>query len=201
MELQLHGGGTASVSETLFGQEFNEALIHQAVVAFLAGARSGTKAQKSRAEVRGGGIKPWRQKGTGRARAGSIRSPIWVGGGRAFDAKPRSYKQKINKKMYRGAMRSILSELVKQDRLILVDSFEIDAPKTKLFLEKLKLITDSKSVLLIFDEIVENVFLASRNVPEVEVILATELNPVSLIRREKVVLTTRALKYVEEWLG
>src|SRR6056300_212909 len=138
MKLKMEGAGTVDVADSAFGADFNEALVHQVVTAFLAGGRAGTKAQKSRAAVRGGGAKPWRQKGTGRARAGTIRSPIWVGGGRTFAAQPRNHSQKVNKKMYRAALRSVLSELVRQDRLVVVESLELEAPKTKLLASKLK---------------------------------------------------------------
>ena len=138
MKLKMQGSGSVDVAEAAFGAAFNEALVHQVVTAYLAGGRAGTKAQKNRSAVRGGGAKPWRQKGTGRARAGTIRSPIWVGGGRAFAAKPRNYEQKVNKKMYRAALRSVLSELVRQDRLVIVESLELEAPKTKLLASKLK---------------------------------------------------------------
>ena len=169
MELTLKDANSAlEVSDATFGREFNEALVHQVVVAFGAGARQGTKAQKTRSEVRGGGKKPWRQKGTGRARAGTIRSPIWVGGGRAFAAKPRDFDQKVNKKMYRGAIRSILSELVRQERLIVVEKFGVEAPKTKELLNALSTY-DLNDVLIVTPEVDENLFLASRNLYKVDV--------------------------------
>ncbi|MGB0213797.1 50S ribosomal protein L4, partial [Algiphilus sp.] len=156
------------VSETTFGREFNEALVHQVVVAYLAGARQGTRAQKTRAEVRGGGRKPWRQKGTGRARAGSIRSPIWRGGGTTFAARPQDHSQKVNRKMYRGAMRSILSELVRQDRLVVVEQFAAETPKTKALVGQLAALSVS-NVLIVTEGMDENLYLASRNLKDVDV--------------------------------
>ena len=201
MELSLKDAkGALEVSDATFGREFNEALVHQVVVAFGAGARQGTKAQKTRAEVRGGGKKPWRQKGTGRARAGTIRSPIWVGGGRAFAAKPRDFDQKVNKKMYRGAIQSILSELVRQERLIVVESFGVETPKTKELIAKLKEhgLTD---VLIVTPEVDENLFLASRNLYKVDVRDVQGIDPVSLIAFDKVVMTVDAVKQLEEALA
>ena len=203
MELNIKknsGAGKVTVSDEAFGREFNEALVHQVVTAVMAGARSGTKAQLTRAEVRGGGIKPHAQKGTGRARAGTIRSPLWRHGGRTFAAKPRDFSQKVNRKMYRGAVASILSELIRQERLVLIEEFGLDLPKTKQLVSKLKAL-DLGNVLIIKDEIDENLFLASRNLPEVEVRDAEALDPVSLIRFEKVLMTLPALKRVEEWLA
>jgi len=201
MELTLKDAkGALEVSDTTFGREFNEALVHQVVVAFGAGARQGTKAQKTRAEVRGGGKKPWRQKGTGRARAGTIRSPIWVGGGRAFAAKPRDFDQKVNKKMYRGAIQSILSELVRQERLIVVEKFGVETPKTKELLAKLNEygLTD---VLIVTPEVDENLFLASRNLYKVDVRDVQGIDPVSLIAFDKVLITAEAVKQLEEALA
>jgi large subunit ribosomal protein L4 len=192
--------GALEVSDTTFGLEFNEALVHQVVVAFGAGARQGTKAQKTRAEVRGGGKKPWRQKGTGRARAGTIRSPIWVGGGRAFAAKPRDFDQKVNKKMYRGAIKSILSELVRQERLIVVESFGVETPKTKELLAKLNEY-ELKDVLIVTPEVDENLFLASRNLYKVDVRDVQGIDPVSLIAFDKVLITADAVKQLEEALA
>lgn len=202
MKLQLHGaaGKDLQVSELAFGKEFNESLIHQVVTAYMAAGRSGTKAQKTRAEVSGGGIKPWRQKGTGRARAGSIRSPIWVGGGRAFAAKPRSFEQKVNRKMYRGAMRSLLSELIRQGRLIVVETFEVAEPKTRLFVEQMKALGVAGG-LFVIEAFEEKLWLASRNLPNVELLEAAALDPVSLLRHENVVMTVAALRRVEENLG
>ena len=200
MKLKMQGSGSVDVAEAAFGAEFNEALVHQVVTAYLAGARAGTKAQKNRAAVRGGGAKPWRQKGTGRARAGTIRSPIWVGGGRAFAAKPRNYDQKVNKKMYRAALRSVLSELVRQERLVVVESLELDAPKTKLLANKLKDL-DLDNVLILNEAFDENVFLAARNLPNVGICDASSIDPVVLIRFEKVLITLPALKLIEERLS
>jgi len=201
MELTLKDAKSAlEVSDATFGRDFNEALVHQVVVAFGAGARQGTKAQKTRAEVRGGGKKPWRQKGTGRARAGTIRSPIWVGGGRAFAAKPRDFDQKVNKKMYRGAIKSILSELVRQDRLVVVEKFGVDAPKTKELLAKLNEL-ELKDVLIVTAEVDENLFLASRNLYKVDVRDVQGIDPVSLIAFEKVLMTADAVKQLEEALA
>jgi len=201
MELSLKDAkGALEVSDATFGREFNEALVHQVVVAYGAGARQGTKAQKTRSEVRGGGKKPWRQKGTGRARAGTIRSPIWVGGGRAFAAKPRSFEQKVNKKMYRGAIKSILSELVRQDRLIVVEKFGVEAPKTKELLSKLNEL-ELKDVLIVTAEVDENLFLSSRNLYKVDVRDVQGIDPVSLIAFEKVLMTSDAVKALEEALA
>lgn len=192
--------GTVSVSEVAFGKEFNQDLVHQAVVAFMAGARQGTKAQKTRSEVSGGGAKPWRQKGTGRARAGTSRGPIWRSGGVTFAAKPRNHDQKLNKKMYRASLRCILSELNRQERLMVVESFDIETPKTKALVQKLAEY-DLKDVLIISDELSENLYLASRNLHKVDVRDVQGVDPVSLIRPEKVVLTVSALKKFEEILG
>ncbi|WP_417664433.1 50S ribosomal protein L4 [Pseudidiomarina donghaiensis] len=201
MELTLKDAkGALEVSEATFGREFNEALIHQVVVAYAAGARQGTKAQKTRSEVSGGGKKPWRQKGTGRARAGTIRSPIWRSGGTTFAAKPRSHDQKVNKKMYRGAMKSILSELVRQDRLIVVEKFGVDAPKTKALAAQLKSM-DLNDVLIVTKEVDENLFLAARNLHKVDVRDVQGLDPVSLIAFEKVLMTADAVKQIEEVLS
>lgn len=192
--------GTVNVSEVAFGREFNQDLVHQAVVAYMAGARQGTKAQLTRAEVSGGGKKPWRQKGTGRARAGTIRSPIWRGGGATFAAKPRDHDQKLNKKMYRAALQCILSELNRQDRLLVVESFEIDAPKTKSLVQKLAQYSLSEA-LIVTEEISENLFLASRNLYKVGVSDVQGVDPVSLIGFDKVIITVPALKKFEEILG
>ncbi len=200
MKLKMQDSGTVDVAEAAFGVEFNEALVHQVVTAYLADARAGTKAQKNRAAVRGGGAKPWRQKGTGRARAGTIRSPIWVGGGRTFAAKPRDYSQKVNRKMYRAALRSVLSELVRQDRLVVVKSLDLEAPKTKLlaaYLDGLGL----DNVLILNEAFDEKVFLAARNLPNVGICDASSIDPVVLIRFEKVLITLPALKLIEERLS
>ncbi len=201
MNLNLAGAqGTVEVSDATFGKEFNEALVHQVVVAYMSGARQGTRAQKTRAEVAGGGKKPWRQKGTGRARAGTATSPIWRKGGVTFAARPQDHSQKVNKKMYRSAMRSILSELARQDRLIAVEEFTVDAPKTKLLAAKLEEMKLSK-VLIITSELNTNLYLAARNLPHVEVIEANAADPVSLIAYENVLVTVSALRQFEEKLG
>jgi large subunit ribosomal protein L4 len=192
--------GTLSVSEVAFGREFNQDLVHQAVVAYMAGSRQGTKAQLTRAEVRGGGKKPWRQKGTGRARAGTIRSPIWRGGGATFAAKPRDHDQKLNKKMYRAALQCILSELNRQDRLVVVQDFDIDAPKTKSLVQKLAQYNLTEA-LIVTEEMSENLFLASRNLYKVDVSDVQGVDPVSLIGFDKVIMTVSALKKFEEILG
>jgi large subunit ribosomal protein L4 len=200
MELQLRGGGAVSVSDAAFGQEYNEALVHQVVTAYLAGGRAGTKAQKTRAQVRGGGIKPWRQKGTGRARHGSIRSPIWRGGGRAFAAQPRHHAQKVNRKMYRGAMRSLLSELARQDRLVVVDALVVESPKTKAFAARLAQL-GLGDVLILVEGFDETLALASRNLPGVELCEAQAADPVSLLRHTHVLATVPALRQLEERLA
>ncbi len=188
------------VSDVVFAAQFNESLIHQVVTAYQAGGRQGTRAQKNRAAVRGGGAKPWAQKGTGRARAGTIRSPIWRGGGRTFPAQTRNFSQKVNKKMYRAAMRSILSELVRQDRLVTVDTLQMDAPGTKGLVAKLSKLGAS-NVLILTAEDDRNLSLSARNVPGVAVASANHVDPVSLIRHEKVVVTADALKRIEESLA
>ncbi len=191
--------GTVAVSEVAFGKEFNQDLVHQAVVAYMAGARQGTKAQKNRSAVQGGGKKPWRQKGTGRARAGTIRSPIWRSGGVTFAAEPRSHEQKLNKKMYRAALRCILSELARQERLVVVEDFDIEAPKTKGLVQKLAQY-DLSDVLIVAEEVSENLYLASRNLHKVDVRDVQGVDPVSLIRFDKVMVTVPALKRLEEVL-
>lgn len=192
--------GTVNVSEVAFGREFNQDLVHQAVVAYMAGGRQGTKAQKTRAEVSGGGKKPWRQKGTGRARAGTIRSPIWRGGGVTFAAKPRDFEQKLNRKMYRAALQCILAELNRQDRLVVVEAFDVDAPKTKSLVQKLAQFNLTEA-LIVTEEMSENLYLASRNLHKVGVIDVQGVDPVSLIGFDKVVVTVAALKKFEEILG
>ncbi len=191
---------TVQVSDTVFGAEFNEALVHQVVTAYMAGARSGTKAQKTRSEVRGGGAKPFSQKGTGRARAGTTRSPIWRSGGVTFAARPRNYAQKVNRKMYRSALRSILSELVRQERLVAVDDFTVSAPKTKELASKLQQMALS-DVLIVTTNPDENLFLASRNLRNVDVRDVTEVEPVSLVAYEKIVMTRAALEQIGERLS
>ncbi|MEK7990233.1 MAG: 50S ribosomal protein L4 [Thiotrichaceae bacterium] len=200
MELSLQNGASIDVSEKVFDAKYNEPLIHQVVTAYLAGARAGTKAQKNRAAVAGGGCKPWRQKGTGRARAGTLSSPIWRSGGVTFAAQPRSYEQKVNKKMFRGAIRSILSELHRQDRLIIVENIAIDAPKTKQLVQKLADL-NLKDVLIVVKEFDENLFLAARNLYKVDAVDATSVDPVSLIKYEKVMMSVEALKQIEERLA
>ena len=185
------------VSDSTFSAPYNEALVHQVVNAVLSGARSGTKAQKNRSQVSGGGAKPWRQKGTGRARAGTIRSPIWVGGGRAFAARPRDFSQKVNKKMYRAAMRSILSELLREDRLVVLDKFDIKQPKTKEF-KKLTKKLKADSALIVNDKFDENLFLSSRNIKNMEYSDVSLINPVSLMKYEKVIINVESLKIIEE---
>jgi large subunit ribosomal protein L4 len=200
MELQVRNGGAVSVSDAAFGQAYNEALVHQVVTAYMAGGRAGSKAQKTRAAVRGGGIKPWRQKGTGRARHGSIRSPIWRGGGRAFAAQPRSHAQKVNRKMYRGAMRSLVSELARQERLVVVESLSVAEPKTKLLAAELARI-GLDDVLILVEGFDEALALASRNLPNVEVCEAEVADPVSLLRHGHVLATVPALRRLEERLA
>ena len=200
MNLNTVSGSAVELSEVAFGREFNEALVHQVVTAYLAGGRQGSKAQKSRADVSGGGRKPFRQKGTGRARAGSIRSPIWVGGGKTFAARPQDWSQKVNRKMYRGAMQCIMAELVRQDRLILVDEFAVAAPKTKELLAKLNDLNATRA-LIVTDAVDENLYLAARNIPHVDVVDAAAIDPGSLIAFDKVVMSVAAAKKIEVELG
>ncbi len=192
--------GTVAVSEAAFGREFNQDLVHQAVVAYMAAGRQGTKAQKNRAAVSGGGKKPWRQKGTGRARAGTIRSPLWRSGGVTFAAQPRNFEQKLNKKMYRAALRCILSELNRQERLVVVEEFDVDAPKTKGLVQKLAQY-DLSEALIVSDSVSENLYLAARNLHKVDVRDVQGIDPVSLVGFEKVVVTVPALKKLEEALA
>ena len=192
--------GKLDVSETVFAKEYNESLIHQVVVAYMAKGRAGTKAQKSRSDVRGGGKKPWRQKGTGRARSGTINSPIWRSGGVTFAAKPKDHSQKVNKKMFRGAMQSILSELIRQDRLVVTEDFIVDAPKTKQVQARLKEL-NLENVLVVVEEVDNNLYLGARNLRNVDVIDVQGVNPVNLIGFEKVLFTVGALKKAEEMLG
>jgi large subunit ribosomal protein L4 len=186
------------VSDATFAREYNESLVHQVVVAYMAGGRAGTKAQKTKAEVRGGGIKPWRQKGTGQARAGSIRSPIWVGGGRAFAAKPRDFTQKVNRKMYRGAMQTMLSELARQERLAVVNGIELEAPKTKLLVQKLAELKLGSNVLIVIEAHDEKLELAARNLPHIDVVPVSALDPLSLARHDRVLATAGAVRLLEE---
>lgn len=192
--------GTVEVSDQAFAREYNEDLVHQVVTAYMAGGRQGTKAQKNRAAVRGGGKKPWRQKGTGRARAGTIRSPIWVGGGRAFAASPRSFEQKVNRKMYRAAMCSIVSELARQGRLVVVEGLSITEPKTKLLIAQLAELNTPKA-LLVTEDVDTNLYLAARNLINVDAVDVQAVDPVSLVGFEKVVITVAALKKLEESLA
>lgn len=189
-----------SVSEIIFGRNFNEDLVHQVVIAYSSATRQGTRAQKSRADVSGSGRKPWRQKGTGRARAGSFRSPIWRSGGVTFAARPQEHAQKVNKKMYRGALKSIFSELIRQKRLIVFEKFSLDHPKTNLLVKKLKEI-NLNNVLILIKDLDNNLFLASRNLHSVDVKNVRSINPVSLIAFENVIITVEALKKVEEMLS
>lgn len=203
MELKLlNSKKKVELADDVFAIEFNEPLIHQVVTAYMAASRAGTKAQKTRSEVSGGGVKPFRQKGTGQARAGTIRSPLWRKGGIVFAAKPRCYKQKVNRKMYQGALRSILSELIRQDRLHIVDEFTVEAPKTKQMLAKLKDMKLSGSILIVSNTVEENLYLASRNLPQIALLdsHAAAMDPVTLIRAEKVIMTEAAVKEIEELL-
>ena len=193
-------GDKISLSDESFGRDYNEPLVHQSVVTYMAGARQGPVKQKTRSEVRGGGRKPWRQKGTGRARAGTIRSPIWRSGGVTFSSTPRDYSKKINKKMYRGAMQCILSELIRQDRLVVVNEFAVESHKTKDLVSKLQAY-DLENVLIISDQVEKNLYLAARNLHKVDVLDASGLDPVSLVGFDKVLITVPALKKVEEMLS
>ena len=201
MDLNLAAdGGSVEVSDAAFAREFNEALVHQVVVAHMAGARQGTRAQKTRSDVSGGGRKPWRQKGTGRARSGTIRSPIWRSGGVTFAARPQDHSVKVNRKMYRGALRCIVSELIRQQRLVAVESFNVDVPKTKALINQLKPL-DLASVLIVTEEVDQNLYLASRNLKQVDVRDVQGVDPVSLISHDKVLITVSALKKLEEALA
>ena len=200
MKITTENKKSIEVSDSTFSAPFNEALVHQVVNAVLSGARSGTKAQKNRSQVSGGGAKPWRQNGTGRARAGTIRSPIWVGGGRTFAARPRDFSQKVNKKMYRAAMKSILSELLREDRLVVLDKFDIKQPKTKEF-EKLAKKLKVDSALIVNDKFDENLFLSSRNIKNMEYSDVNSINPLSLMKYEKVIINVESLKIIEERLA
>jgi large subunit ribosomal protein L4 len=189
-----------SVAEEVFGADFNEALIHQVVTAYLAGARAGTAKQKTKAEVSGGGKKPWKQKGTGQARAGSIRSPLWRGGGKAHAAVPRDHSQKVNRKMYRGAIRSIVSELARRGDLMVADSFAVDAPKTKSLMAQLDKY-GVNDILIVTDVVEPNLYLSARNLPKVDVIDVEAINPVALLSFKKVLITAPAVKLLESWLS
>ena len=194
-----NGGAELSVSDTSFGAEYNEALVHQLVTAYMAAGRAGTKRQKSRAEVRGGGRKPHAQKGTGSARAGSIRSPIWVGGGRAFAARPRSFEQKVNRKMYRAGPRSMLAQLVRTDRLVVTQQLAVAEPRTKLLVDELKKLS-VQSALIVIEAQDDKLMLAARNLPHVEVITVADVNPLALASYDKVLMTVGAVKMIEERL-
>jgi large subunit ribosomal protein L4 len=200
MNLNLVAGGSVEVSEVAFGRDFNEALVHQVVTAYLAGGRQSSATIVAFSEVRGGGRKPWNQKGTGRARAGTIRSPIWVGGGRAFAARPQDHSQKVNRKMYRAAMQCILAELVRQERLIVVETFELAEAKTKAMLAKLAEF-GATDALIVTEAVETGLYLAARNIPKIDVVDAAGINPVSLVGSEKVIVTVAALKKIEELLG
>lgn len=201
MDLQLHkASDKVTVSDAVFGRDFNEGLVHQAVVSYLAGGRAGTKAQKSRSDVSGGGTKPWRQKGTGRARAGTIRSPIWRSGGKTFAATPRDHSVKLNKKMYRAAISSILSELVRQDRLLVVEDITVDAPKTKTMVTKLKDL-DLEKALIVTETGDENLYLSARNLRDVDVTDVAGMTPVDLVGNEKILMTVGSVRAIEEWLA
>lgn len=203
MELKIQNSKKKlEVADEIFACTFNEPLVHQVVTACRAGLRAGTKAQKTRAEVRGGGAKPWRQKGTGQARAGTIRSPLWRKGGKVFAATPRDHSQKVNKKMYRGALRSIFSELIRQERLVVVDQFSVDAPKTKTFTKKLAEMKVDGSVLIVTDTVDENLYLASRNMPRVYITdaVVSAADPIRLIQSDTVIVTESAMKAIEDLL-
>lgn len=202
MELSIaKAGGSVNVSEAAFGRDYNEDLVHQVVTAYLAGGRQGTRAQKTRSEVAGGGKKPWRQKGTGRARAGTASSPIWRSGGVTFAAKPQNFEQKVNKKMYRAALQSIFSELVRQNRLVVVESVDVEQPKTKLLLAELKNLELDNGALIVTEDMSQNLYLASRNLHKVDVRDVNGVDPVSLVSFDKVLITVAALKKFEEILG
>jgi len=201
MELAIAGGSSKiSVNDTVFDRPFSEALVHQVVVAYLAGARAGTKGQKNRSAVAGGGRKPYKQKGTGNARAGTIRSPIWRGGGKTFAAAPRDHSQKVNRKMYRGAIAAILSELVRQDRLIVVEEFGLAEQKTRTLVEKLAGFNFDRG-LIVDADLDTNLFLASRNLPGVYVVTVDQVDPVSLVGSDQVIVTTAAITRIQEWLA
>ena len=200
MQLNVNDAQAIEVSELTFGGEFNETLVHQAVVAYMAGGRQGSKQQKTRSDVRGGGKRPWRQKGTGRARAGTIRSPIWRGGGKTFAARPQDWAQKVNRKMYRGAMQCILAELIRQERLILVEELSVSGPKTKELIAKLNDLGAPRA-LIVTKEVDENLYLAARNIPHVNVLGTNEVDPVSLIAFDKVIMSVEAAKQFEEALA
>jgi large subunit ribosomal protein L4 len=200
VKLKTQSGKAVSLSDATFARDYNEGLVHQAVVAYMAGGRAGTKANKNRAAVRGGGAKPFAQKGTGRARAGTTRGPLWRSGGVTFAAKPRDYSQKMNRKQYRAAMQCIFSELVRNDRLLLVDEMKVEEAKTKAMVEKLKAMSVDDA-LIVTDEIDEKLYLSVRNIPHIGICDVEALDPASLMRFSKVLMTVDAAKKVEEWLG
>jgi large subunit ribosomal protein L4 len=200
MNLNNTDGKAVKLDDAVFAKEYNETLVHQAVVAYMAGGRAGTKAQKTRSDVSGGGAKPWNQKGTGRARAGTSRGPLWRSGGVTFAARPRDYSKKLNKKMYRSAMCSIFSELVRSESLIIVDSYGVNEPKTKAMVVELEKL-NVNNVLLISDEEDSNITLSARNIPNCETLTVSKLNPVSLVNHDKVVISSAAVKKVQEWLS
>jgi len=200
MDIQTTGKSKLSVSDAVFGVAYNQPLVHQVVTAYLAGGRAGTQKQKTRAEVRGGGRKPYKQKGTGQARAGTIRSPLWRKGGKIFAAVPRDYSQKVNRKMYRGALRAIVSELARQGHLLVAEDFTVDAPKTKGLLQKLAGI-GATDLLIVTDAVDQNLMLSARNLPHVEISDVEGLNPLALLSREKVLMTQAAVKKLEAWLS
>ena len=202
MEIQVIGGSPVELDSALFAREFNESLVHQVVTAYQAGGRAGTRAQKTRAEVRGSGAKPWRQKGTGRARVGTAQNPIWRGGGVTFAAKPQNWSQKVNKKMYRAALLSIFSELIRSERLVVVEELTMKEPKTKEFIAKLEeLNIKNESALVVTEAVDFPLYLSARNVPHVDIIDVEIIDPVSLVRCDKVVMTKQALEAVKEWLS
>ena len=201
MELAIQGGSSKiQVNDAIFDRPFSEPLVHQVVVSYLAGARAGTKAQKNRSAVAGGGRKPWRQKGTGNARAGTIRSPLWRGGGKTFAAAPRDHSQKVNRKMYRGAMAAILSELIRRDRLVVIDEIGISEPRTRALVERLRELDVARG-LIVDAEVDRSLHLASRNLAGVYAVSVHQLDPVSLVGAERVVLTTAAISAIQEWLA
>ena len=200
MEISIQGGNSVDVSDAIFGRDFSEALVHQVVTAYLAGGRAGTKAQKNRSAVSGGGRKPWRQKGTGNARAGTIRSPLWRSGGVTFAAQPRDFSHKVNRKQYRAALMAILSELLRQDRLIVVESLSIDEPKTALVKARLADLGVERG-LLVDAELDHNLYLGSRNISNIHTLTADRLDPVSLVGADNVVMTRAAVEKIQEWLS
>ncbi len=201
MKLKNTDGKAVELDDSVFADEYNETLVHQAVVAYMAAGRAGTKAQKTRSDVSGGGAKPWNQKGTGRARAGTSRGPIWRGGGVTFAARPRDFSKKLNKKMYRSAMRSIFSELVRSESLIIVDDFGVSEPKTKAMVSKLDSLSLSQNSLLVSADVDDNLMMSSRNIPNCEYLTVSSLNPVSLVSHDNVVITSSAITKVQEWLS